>query len=254
MDKEQLITQYKEGSISRQSLGMLRRIMIQETLESISQQTSEVIENILNKQKSKVDLKKLSGIVGYGIKPHNFRQSFMGEITKFQDYLRLNGHIKNIPKSQPQQSEDNTNALISFINSRLSEPDYVWPVNMKGTLFRRAIWAYFIDTPLEDVKYYGSAMSKSEVQKLLIEIDIKIANGELKTLDYSTESALDEMSNTMESKAIAMLRRELKECQKNLVAEREARLDLEKKLAFYKQKQLRLLGKGKSAIKAGSIY
>ena len=54
MDKEQLITQYKEGSISRQSLGMLRRIMIQETLESISQQTSEVIENILNKQKSKL--------------------------------------------------------------------------------------------------------------------------------------------------------------------------------------------------------
>ena len=97
-------------------------------------------------------------------------------------------------------------------------------------------------------------MSKSEVQKLLIEIDIKIANGELKTLDYATESALDEMSNTMESKAIAMLRRELKECQKNLVAEREARLDLEKKLAIYKQKQLMLLGKDKSAIKAGSIY
>jgi hypothetical protein len=254
MDKEQLVTLYKAGTISRQSLGVLRRAVIQETLESLSQQTSEVIGHVLNKQKSKVDLKKLSELVGYGIKPHNFRQSFMDEISKFQDDLRVNDQIKNADKSQSQQSDDNIAALIKFLNARLSEPDYKWPVNLKGMLFRRAIWAYFIDTPLEEIKYCGSVMSKSEVQKLLIEIDVKIAKGELQTLDYGTESALDEMSNTMESKAIARLRKELKECQEDLVVEREARLDLERKLAVHEIKQKRLLGKEFSAVKAGSIY
>jgi hypothetical protein len=254
MDKEQLIAQFNDGTISRQSLGILRRKIIQETLEDLLRKNEDVIDDVLNIQKTRVDLKKLSELVGFGIKPHNFRQSFMNEIAKFQDDLKVIGHIKSADKNHPQQRDENTAALIKFLNSRLSNPDYKWPVNLKGMLFRRAIWAYFIDMPLKEVKYCGSIMSKSEVQKLLIEIDAKIANEELQTLDYAAESALDDMSNTMESKAIARLRRELKQCQEDLVAEREARLDLEKKLAIYEKKQLRLLGKDKSAVKAGSIY
>lgn len=254
MDKQQLIEQFEADAINRQSLGVLRRMVIQEIFANLIDQDPEVIASILNKKKTKVDLKKLAKQVGFKIKPHNIRQSFMGEVVKFQDGLRAKGHIAEDDKTRTQESDENTKALIDFIKLRLTEPDYKWPINLRGTLYRRALWAYFIDTPLEEVKYPGSAMSKPEVKELIAEVDVKIVNEELQTLDYSDNSALDEMSDTMESKAISRLRKELKESQENLVAEREARLALEKEMKQYKQRQKGLLSAGTDAIKSGSIH
>ncbi|MDO6709677.1 hypothetical protein Q4567_02965 [Aliiglaciecola sp. 2_MG-2023] len=254
MTKQELIEQFNAKTISRQSLGVLRRMLIQEVFENFAGQPIEVIETILNKNKIKVDLKKLARKVGYNIKPHNIRQSFMNEVVKFQDSLRAKGHIAEDEKNRTQESNENTKLLIDFIRLRLAEPNYEWPTNLRGTLYRRAFWAYFIDTPLTEVKYPGSVMAKSDVTELLAEVDVKIVNGELKTLNYSNDSALDEMSDTMESKAISRLRKELKECRDELVEAREVRLSLEKEVEQYKQRQKGLLGATSDAIKFGSIH
>jgi hypothetical protein len=254
MDKQELIEQFEANVINRQSLGVLRRMVIQEIFESLIEQPIEVIATILNKKRTKVDLKELAKKVGYKIKTDNIRQSFMDEVVKFQDSLRAKGYIAEDEKNRTQESDENTNLLINFIRLRLAEPNYEWPINLRGTLYRRAFWAYFIDTPLGEVKFPGSAMSKPEVKELLAEIDVKIVNGKLKTLNYSNDSALDEMSDTMESKAISRLRKELKECRDELVEEREVRLSLEKEVAQYKQRQKGLLGATSDAIKSGSIH
>lgn len=254
MDKQKLIKQFEANAINRQSLGVLRRMVIQEVFEKLIEQPIEVITIILNKNRTKVDLKKLAEKVGYKIKPHNIRQSFMDEVVKFQDKLRSKGHIAEDKKNRTQESDENAKLLIDFIRLRLDEPNYEWPINLHGTLYRRAFWAYFIDAPLAEVKYSGSVMSKSGVRELLADIDVKIVNGELKTLDYSNDSALDEMSDTMESKAISRLRKELKECRDELVEAREIRLSLEKELEQYKQRQKGLLGATSDAVKSGSIH
>ena len=127
-------------------------------------------------------------------------------------------------------------------------------MNMKGTLFRRAIWAYFIDTPLDEVKFPGAPMSQKKVKELCAEIDVKMVNKELQTLDYSSASATDEMSNTMESKAISQLRKELKESKEKLVEEREVRLKLEQQVEQYEYKRKESLGAGRNAIKSASIH
>lgn len=107
---------------------------------------------------------------------------------------------------------------------------------------------------MAEVKFPGSAMSKPEVKELLAEIDVKIVNGKLKTLNYSNDSALDEMSDTMESKAISRIRKELKECRDALVEKREVRLSLEKEVAQYNQRQKGLFGATSDAIESGSIH
>jgi hypothetical protein len=254
MDKQELIEQFEANVINRQSLGVLRRMVIQEIFENLIEQPIEVIATILNKKRTKVDLKELAKKVGYKIETDNIRQSFMDEVVKFQDSLRDKGHIVEDEKSRTQESDENTKALIDFIRLRLAEPNYEWPTNLRGTLYRRAFWAYFIDTPLAEVKYTGSVMSKSDVTEMLAEIDVKIVSGELKTLNYSNDSALDEMSDTMESKAISRLRKELKEIRDELVEEREVRLSLEKEVKQYKQRQKGLLGGTSDAIKSGSIH
>jgi hypothetical protein len=255
MNKQELVQQYKADIISRQSLGMLRRMVIQEVFKNLTEQpTMEVIASILNKNRTKVDLHKLAEKVGYEIETDNIRQSFMDEVRKFQNDLRARGYITEDEKSRTQESKENTKALIDFIVLRLAETDYEWPTNLSGTLYRRAFYAFFIDTQLEEVKYVGSVMSKPEVKELLAEIDVKIVNRELKTLSFASDSALDEMSNTIESKAISRLRKELKDCRDELVIEREAKFSLEKEVKQYKQRQKGLLGDTSSAIKYGSIY
>ena len=223
MDKQQLIEKFEAGTINRQGKGVLRR-------------------------------KELVKLVGYGIKADNIRQSFMDEVRGFQDNLRDKGHITVAEKSRSQETDENTKALIDFLHARLAEPDYKWPMHFKGTLYRRAMWAFFIDTPLSEVKYPGAPMSKKEVKELCAEIDVKMVNKELQTLDYSSASATDEMSDTMESKAISQLRKELKESKEKLVEEREVRLKLEQQVEEYKYKKKESLCAGRNAIKAESIH
>ncbi|MFT6030650.1 MAG: hypothetical protein ACI8O8_002395, partial [Oleiphilaceae bacterium] len=65
MNKQELVQQYKADIISRQSLGMLRRMVIQEVFKNLTEQpTMEVIASILNKNRTKVDLHKLAEKVG----------------------------------------------------------------------------------------------------------------------------------------------------------------------------------------------
>jgi len=253
MDKQQLIEQFEAGTINRQSKGVLRRIVIKEIFEDLIEQPLEIIAKILNKKRTKVDLKELAKLVGYEIKDTNIRQSFMNEVRPFQDKLREKGHIKVVEKNRTQEKDENAKALIDFLHARLAEPDYKWPMHLRGNLYRRAIWAYFIDTPLDEVKYPGAPMSQKEVTELCALIDVKMVNKELQTIDYSSASATDEMSDTMESKVISRLRKELKESKEQLVEERETRLDLEKEIEQFKYKKKESLGAGRDAIKAESI-
>ena len=167
MDKQQLIEQFEAGTINRQSKGVLRRIVIKEIFEDLIEQPLEIIAKILNEKRTKVDLKELAKLVGYEIKDTNIRQSFMNEVRPFQDKLREKGHIKVVEKNRTQEKDDNAKALIDFLHTRLAEPDYKWPMHLRGNLYRRAIWAYFIDTPLDEVKYPGAPMSQKEVIELV---------------------------------------------------------------------------------------
>jgi ribonuclease HII len=254
MDKKLLIDSYNKGQIGKRELGLLRRMTLEDLLRGFKN-NPKVALKVLTKKQNKIDLKKLASLVGFGIEPVNIRQSFKDEIIAAEKKLVEDHIIKTEDKDAKERKAENIEAFIAFIEKRLDSPDYEWPVNQKGALYRKGIWAFFIDTPIEEIDYASPILSKdSIIAKILADIDVKIANKGLKTISFASDSALDEMSDTMRSRAISQLRQQLKEAQEKLTEEREARLKIERELNQYKQAKKQMTGQGKLAVKAGSIH
>lgn len=256
MNKSELVAQYNagkiSGKISKQGLGNLRKIILGEVLNELTSDDLPIKEarKMLDSKLSKIDYNVLASKIGYDCKAVNLRQSFKLDIKEAENKLREKGIIVEDKKSRSEQKDDNIAGFLEFIQARLNDSAYEWPKNLKGGLYRRAIWAFYTNTPLEDIKYAGSILSQDNIiRKTLADIDVKIANNEVKALDFSSLSAIDDMSNTMESKVIAQLRKDLAVAQKRLVEEREARLTLEQNLAEIRRAQKRLLRGDTTALK-----
>ncbi|SFD10134.1 hypothetical protein [Pseudoalteromonas denitrificans] len=254
-NKLQLIEQYNDGSIGKTALGQLRRMMLNAVLSDISRLPDNEVIKYLNKKRSKIELKSIADKVGYGIEPVNIRQTFKAEISGFTQELIKRGLLKVGEKSSVERNSETVTALKEFITKRLQNEKYEWPVNLKGLLYRKALWAYFLDTPVDEVKYVSPLFSRDdEVRELLEVIDIKIVNGEVKTISYVADSALDEMQDTMTSRALSTLRQEMIKTQNKLMASKEENRQLKREIKQYEEEKKRMLTNNKSAFKAGSIH
>ena len=251
--QQNLAKKFEQGYISKQELGQLRRLALESILNEFEITPNSAVK-VLNTKRTKIDLKKLSTLIGYDIRPVNIRQSFKDMIISAEIALKT-ASIITTEKDTNEKRRETAQNFIAFIKTRLDEPTYEWPTNLKGNLYRKAIWAYFLDTPLEEVEYTSPLLTKNtQIAKMLADIDVKIANNEVKKISFSSDSALDEMSETMKSRAISKLRQQLKEMQEKVTEEREARLKVEKELEQFKQAKKRLLGSTTCALTAGSIY
>ena len=248
MDKIQLINLYESGTISKQRLGQLRRISLEHLINKILSCDKEA-GNWLDSKKSKLCTKKVAIGIGYGTEPVNVRQSFRLDLDTCEKKLQQRGVIITESKTTKEIGDDNVQGFLKFVNTRLESHIYQWPINKKGALYRKAIWAYFLDTPVIDVRSTPEMFSRNEeVKEILSFIDKVIAEGTVKTLDHSAEAALDEVLDNMTSRSISNLRQQLKEVREKYNFEREEKKrlatenhDLRNRLSFYEQKDRALL-------------
>lgn len=253
-DKSQLIKKYDDEGLGKQELGRLRRILLEELLENIVNDLPN-IKQWLDKRETKLDTSKLAKAIGYGTKPHNIRQSFKGLVKQYEDKLPK-GVIKSSAQTNTQIRDENIIAFTKFLAERLEEPSYEWPRNLKGFLYRKGIWAYFLDIPPSEVKFLPAFFNNdSSVRDLLASIDVKIVKGEVETLSYEQDSAIDEMKGTMGDFAISSLRAKLKAKTEEVLMLREELESAKRELAQHKQKEkMRLTGGRQEAFKSGSIH
>lgn len=228
MDRQTLQSEYDAGTIGKQALGKLRRLKLQDILNSILALPDSDAACWLNKKKSRIDRAKLAIAVGLRVKPDNLRQSFKSEIEAAEFKLRQLNVIVNEPRTNKQIGDENVSQFLVFIEERLANNSYEWPVNNKKRLYQKKIWSFFLDHPIEDIKSAPTFFSRNTtVKEKLADIDVLIADNKVKTICYASETALDEMQDTMTSAAISKLRQQIKEVREQLVGEREERKRLE---------------------------
>lgn len=230
LTKDELITLYQNGKLKGQRLGQLRRIILEEVLANILAHSDEEVLVWLDEKQSRINRAKLAEAVGYATQVVNLRQSFNDKIKATEQVLIKRKVIKHSAKTNKEQRDKNTIGFLAFIEERLNNPDYNWPVNLKGRLYQRVIYALYLDQSLDEVvRAPAFFFEDAAVKAKLAEIDVALANGELKKrLDYASESALDERQNTMTSAALSTMRQQLKEVKEALAIEREERRKLEK--------------------------
>lgn len=270
-NKEALINKFFNKKISKVELGGLRRIVLNEILDKVLQCNNDDIADYLSSNKSKIDRAKLSKLMGFGTTTDSLRQTYKEEIENVENLLRSRGIITGFVKTNKEVHSENIEGFTAFIKTRLEmkSPEYYWPVNNNGRLFQRVIWAMYLDQPVEKTKSAPNFFYEEPVCTLIADIDAKLACGEiLKTLDYASASALDEMNDCMTSAALRTARQKIKELQEQKAALREDykklekdnnklqedKVALESELNLYKQKRksLNSLNK-KSDIKLQSI-
>lgn len=255
--KEQLIQKYtdQDNHLGKRELGQLRRYILTELLETIIANNGQNAHYWLDKSKTKLDKAKLAKAVGYGAVSDSMRQTFVKVIGKSEKTLLELGIITGVAKTNIQKSNENLVSFTGFLHERLGEPSYHWPKNVKGFLYRKAIWAYFLDIPPDEVKYMpGFITSNDDLKELLSDIDVMISTGKVKNLPYDNQSASDEMDDTMKSRALSAMRNKLKDKTEEVVMLREELEELKEDLAEYDHREKALLKGGINAFKRGSTH
>jgi len=249
--QNELVEKFDNNSISKQELGKLRRMILEPILANISSCSDEDAAKYLDGKKSRLDKGKLAKLIGYKTEPVNLRQSFREEIRTLEEALEERGVIVNKAKSNQQVHDENITGFLKFIHDRLNmeKPAYYWPVNNKGRLYQKVIWAYYLNQDPVEIKSGPSFFSSDrDVKAVIAGIDTKLANDEiLKTIDYASESALEEMKDNMTSASISKYRQQIKKAYEALATEREEKRKmqeqvwkLEEELHLFKQNQNKL--------------
>jgi hypothetical protein len=261
MDKSVLQSQYESGTIGKQGLGQLRRLTLQNILDEILTLKDEDAKGWLDKGHSKLDRTKLAEAVGYETKSVNLRQSFKEIIEVAEEKLSQRKIIVNEAKTNIEVRDENVINFLAFMNERLANPKYEWPINKNNRLFHRRIWSYFLDQKIEEVKSVPAFFRSTEVKQLFADIDVKIANNEVNTLSYASEAALDEMLDSMTSAAVSKLSQQLKETKERLASEREEKKSLETEnhtlkaeLERYKARDQSMINSSLSSIKIAGAH
>lgn len=257
MDRKALEQKYLEGTISKAQLGQLRRVALEELIEKITNSSDYEKVKWLNENKSRLNPSKLANAIGYRTTKDTLRQSLKSLILAAEDALLSQGVIISKAKSNTEISQDNEKNLLDFINERLSEEIYEWPINDRNRVYHRVLWAFFLDTPVDEIKAAPSFFSRNKaVKDRLAEIDTYIAKGEVRSLNYEHLSALETMEHTMTSAALSTARQKLKESKEKLAGAEEQlksciadndslikiNAELESELRVYKTSEEALLG------------
>jgi hypothetical protein len=108
------------------------------------------------------------------------------------------------------------------------------PTNINDRLFKKALWAFYSEQPLEDVKAAPNWFNSREaVKAALDELDLKAVAEEVTIKKYASESIADDMENSMTSALVRKLRGEIKTLTEKLDSEREMRKEKELELKQY---------------------
>lgn len=255
--KEQLIKKYSDQNnyLSKKELGQLRRYILTELLESILSNNGLCANDWIDKHKTKLVKSKLATAMGYKTTSDNIRQSFKVIVEDCENKLRDMGVITGESKTNIQKSNENLAAFTLFLQERLADIAYEWPKNIKGFLYRKAIWAYFLDIPPDEVKYMPSFFTSNEdLGELLAGIDTSIYKEQVKTLPYDNASALDEMSDVMLNRALSAMRKKLKEKTTEVLMLREELRELKEDLDQQEQSKEFILKGDINAFKRGSVH
>jgi uncharacterized protein (DUF2164 family) len=80
------------------------------------------------------------------------RQSFKSEIVSAEQILRQRNIIINESKTTKQVGDENAKNFLVFIEDRLSNSIYEWPINNKKRLYHKKMWAFYLDQEMKDIK------------------------------------------------------------------------------------------------------
>lgn len=248
MTRDELKEAYANEKISKQQLGQLRRMELNDLLDSLVSNPN-LATPYINKNGNKLVLKKLAEKVGYDMEAVNISQSFKELVEKAEASLVISSTIST--DTNAVLRKQNIDELKGWLDLRINNANYQWPVNNRNKIYRRVLWAFYLDTPPSEIDKPGGIMNTKEIQNILSILDVKVVRGELKTLDYAAISALEEMSDTMQSKAISKLTAETKELREKLTMANEEVRNLRHKLKIYRARDDALLHED---IKGSSIY
>lgn len=180
--------------------------------------------NGLNKQ-------KLSELVGHGCNTQTFRQNMALKLVLdlLENNLRSCGKLpatKEKAKKKittQEQGKTNKEALFEFIKTKRKSKT-PWPIDHRGRLYRKALWSEMSGQNIDDIDRIPSWFtSRSDCRELLDSLDSSIIKGELPTVDFKSESAMDEVTTDMTSTMVGNLKRKIKELQEALESERASK-------------------------------
>jgi hypothetical protein len=205
-------------SPSKLELGRARRQNLGVILDKILINKDSYAQRFLNKKG--LDKKALCEAIGLDIKPVNLRQSFKEEVDCVEKRLIECGLI--IIEDKPQSETENGKIFTGWLNENLSDATFLWPVGHNQLLYRKALWALFTEQNIEELGRTPTLFSRNKaVKDKLKVIDLKLANKELKTSSFASESALEEMQDSMTNTKIASLSQKVKALTEQLASERQ---------------------------------
>lgn len=235
---------------SKQTLGKARRHNLELILATIPITSDEDVRELL--KGNGLDKAKLSEKIGLGVKPVNLRQSFRDEIKIAEQGIAERGLTEGADK---KTGNENAKLFISWLDEKLADNEFLWPITHKDTLYRRAIWAMFSEQDFDDVERTPSLFSRDQlVKNKLSTIDLKLAEGELGTQSYASETALDEMQDTMTNRQILSLNQKVKSLTEQLASERLEKGNLAKELKNLKKVNDELLSGDLPSIKLAGVH
>ena len=235
---------------SKQALGQARRHNLELILATIPVASDEEVKLLLNKKG--LDKAKLSEKIGLGVKPVNLRQSFKDEIKAAEQGIAERGLIVDADK---KKGSENAKLFIAWLDEKLADKNFLWPITHKKMLYRRAIWALFSEQDYDDVDRTPSLFSRdTDVKKKLSSIDLMLAEGELATQSYASETALDEFQDTMTNRQILSLNQKVKNLTEQLASERLEKENLAKEVNNLKKVNEGLLSGDVASVKLAGIH
>lgn len=184
----------------------------------------------------KLSRKSIAEAVGLGCVPDTLRQNnAMKTLIKnadkqIQDRCILPTKIQDTTaKTKESIGKENEERFLSWLTS-IGTNDNPAPANHNNRLYRKALWAMYSEQELVDVKRTPTWFtSRDNVKSALDELDVKVVQGDVSTLDLSADSITDDMEGSMTSSLVRRLQGEIKDLKEKLHAEKEARKDAELK-------------------------
>lgn len=191
---------------------------------------------------------RLAEAIGHGCETKTFRQHrrLKEALERLEADLRSDGKLRDDSSNKAkvtnqERGKENEGTLIAFIDSKIESQD-LWPVDHHGRLYRKALWAEMSGQQLAEVDRIPSWFSARPGCKTALDhIDAMMVRGELSTVDMSSDSAMDEVTNDMTNLLVHKLQGEIKCLQQTLEAEREEKLFWKRKADQYKYREKQLM-------------
>lgn len=220
--------------MDKRAIGKARVESLESLLSELLNQDDEVLKKTLDSGLLKYDgtfhLGRLAEMVGFGCEAATFRQNkkLRGKADEALAAIAERRIVPDSPEggrapTKQAVGEQNEAKFLEWLSSVGTEKKPA-PVSHTGRLYRKALWADYSGQALLYVDRIPTWFnSRPAVKEALNELDVKIVQKSVSTIQMDAESIADDMEDTMTSALIRKLRSKLKAVEEQLVVEREAR-------------------------------